>query len=121
MCFEEGKKVDISILNKIMSINISHGILFLFGISTHANQWRPFLECAQLKHGKFEVNQILMLLLWLAKQFLLLCKNIVMCIIIEKGTKMPSLMFSNFLKTFQICLRIWRNFILICMHLALAW
>jgi hypothetical protein len=36
-----------------------------------------------------------MLLLWLAKIFLLLCKNIVLYIIIEKGTNMPSLIFSN--------------------------
>jgi hypothetical protein len=53
MSFEEAKKADISIVTKITSINISHGILFMFGISTHANQWRPFLECAQFKHGKF--------------------------------------------------------------------
>jgi hypothetical protein len=54
VCFEEVKKADISIVTIITSINISHGILFLFGISTHANQWRPFLECAQFKHGNLK-------------------------------------------------------------------
>ncbi len=62
-----------------------------------------------------------MLLLWLARQFSLLCKNIVMCIIIEKGTKMPSLIFSNLFENLSNMFENLEKFHFNLHALALAW